>query len=188
MKFKLFNKQKKQYVNFDEDGLPAITADGDIIFIGDQDEYSLAERDDYKIEIEPEYEIGKYYPSMGVFAGELKKEDGFYGIFVAMQNASEKDENKGLQEFTWNEAMELKFSQDNMHVPDIRELSLIQLNIDDVNAGLKTAGGDELKGWYWSSTENVNGYAWRVDLSSGSRDNGNKDNYRYVRPVLALKL
>jgi len=28
------------------------------------------------------YEIGKYYPNKGVYAGELKKEDGFYGILA----------------------------------------------------------------------------------------------------------
>lgn len=39
------------------------------------------------------YEIGKYYPNKGVYAGELKKQDGFYGIFASLQDAGEKDED-----------------------------------------------------------------------------------------------
>lgn len=135
------------------------------------------------------YEIGKYYPNKGVYAGELKKEDGFYGIFVALQDAGEKDEDGDSQEYTWEEGMKIKFSQDNIHIPDIRELSLLHLNIDDVNAGLSAAGGEKLEGYYWSSTEYNYNYAWLLRMSDGYRDwlNKNFTNY-YVRPVLALKL
>ncbi len=135
------------------------------------------------------YEIGKYYPNLGVYAGELKKRDGFYGIFVALKDAGEKDEDDNSQGFTWNDTMELKFSQDNIHVPDIRELSLIHLNIDDVNAGLEAAGGEKLEGWYWSSTEYNMNDAWLFCMNYGLRDWYGKDrNSYYVRPVLALKL
>lgn len=135
------------------------------------------------------YEIGKYYPNKGVYAGELKKEDGFYGIFVALHDAGEKDDDGDSQEYTWGEAMKIKFSQDNIHVPDIRELSLLHLNIDDVNAGLSAAGGEKLEGWYWSSTEYNSYHAWVLRLSDGYRGwNPKYYNYYYVRPVLALKL
>lgn len=135
------------------------------------------------------YEIGKYYPNKGVYAGELKKEDGFYGIFAALQDAGEKDEDGDSQEYTWDEAMKIKFSQDNIHVPDIRELSLLHLNIDDVNAGLSAAGGEKLEGYYWSSTEYNSYVAWRLRMSDGFRGwNGKNYDYYYVRPVLALKL
>lgn len=134
------------------------------------------------------YEVGKYYSDLGVYAGELKKEDGFYGIFAALQDAGEKDEDGDSQEYTWDEAMKIKFSQDNIHVPDIRELSLLHLNIDDVNAGLVAAGGEKLEGYYWSSTEYNSLYAWILGMNNGNRDSYNK-NYNYdVRPVLALKL
>lgn len=140
-------------------------------------------------DISAKYEIGKYYSDKGVYAGELKKQDGFYGIFVALQDAGEKDEDGDSQEYTWDEAMKIKFSQDNIHVPDIRELSLLHLNIDDVNAGLVAAGGEKLEGYYWSSTEYTNGSAWTLRMSDGSRVWGNKNyNASYVRPVLALKL
>lgn len=135
------------------------------------------------------YEIGKHYPNKGVYAGELKKQDGFYGIFAALQDAGEKDDDGDSQEYTWEEAMKIKFSQDNIHVPDIRELSLLHLNIDDVNAGLSAAGGEKLEGYYWSSTESSSNYAWFLWMDDGLRYSGAKNlNNLYVRPVLALKL
>lgn len=135
------------------------------------------------------YEIGKYYPNKGVYAGELKKQDGFYGIFAILQDAGKKDDDGDSQEYTWEEAMKIKFSQDNIHVPDIRELSLLHLNIDDVNAGLSAAGGEKLEGCYWSSTENSSNYAWYLWMDDGTRNFNYKNYYNlYVRPVLALKL
>lgn len=140
-------------------------------------------------DISAKYEIGKYYPNKGIYAGELKKHDGFYGIFAALHDAGEKDDDGDSQEYTWEEAMKIKFSQDNIHVPDIRELSLLHLNIDDVNAGLSAAGGEKLEGYYWSSTEYDYGGAWRLRMSDGYRFSYGKYSYtRYVRPVLALKL
>ena len=119
----------------------------------------------------------------------MKKQDGFYGIFAALQDAGEKDDDGDSQEYTWEDTMKIKFSQDNIHVPDIRELSLLHLNIDDVNAGLSAAGGKKLEGFYWSSTEYNNNLAWLLRMSDGNRYNYNKDDYNlYVRPVLALKL
>ena len=135
------------------------------------------------------YEIGKYYPNKGVYAGELKKEDGFYGIFATLQDAGEKDEDGDSQEYTWEDAMKIKFSQDNIHVPDIRELSLLHLNIDDVNAGLVAAGGEKLEGYYWSSTEYISNHAWTLNMVTGYRSIYYKTNfYKYVRPVLTIKL
>lgn len=140
-------------------------------------------------DISAKYEIGKYYPNKGIYAGELKKQDGFYGIFAALQDAGEKDDDGDSQEYTWEEAMKIKFSQDNIHVPDIRELSLLHLNIDDVNAGLSAAGGKKLEGFYWSSTEYSSNGAWNLWMDGGTRDYSNKNYVNvYVRPVLALKL
>lgn len=149
-----------------------------------------AEPDETKDNISTEkYEVGKYYSGLGIYAGELKKQDGFYGIFAALQDAGEKDDDGDSQEYTWEDAMKIKFSQDNIHVPDIREISLLHLNIDDVNAGLAAAGGEKLESYYWSSTEYNNYGAWRLRMSDGYRDWYYKINYNvYVRPVLALKL
>lgn len=133
------------------------------------------------------YEVGKYYSDLGVYAGELKKQDGFYGIFVALQDAGEKDEDGDSQEYTWEDTMRVSLPE-GYRVPDIRELTLIHLNIDDVNAGLSAAGGEKLEGYYWSSTEYNSGSAWTLTMNNGHRNYFNKYYNYYVRPVLALKL
>ena len=134
------------------------------------------------------YEIGKYYPDKGIYAGELKKQDGFYGIFVALQDAGEKDDDGDSQEYTWEDTMRVSLPE-GYRVPDIRELTLIHLNIDDVNAGLSAAGGEKLEGYYWSSTEHSYYNAWILDMSDGYRGANTKNYYnRYVRPVLTIKL
>lgn len=118
----------------------------------------------------------------------MKKQDGFYGIFAALQDAGEKDDNGDSQKYTWKDAMRLSLPE-GYRVPDIRELTLIHLNIDDVNAGLSAAGGEKLEGYYWSSTEYNSYGAWLLGMSDGTRYASSKDSYdRYVRPVLALKL
>jgi hypothetical protein len=72
--------------------------------------------------------------------------------------------------------------------PTIDELTGIYLNKDKINAALKAANLPELKeSWYWSSTEDSNYLAWRLDVSDGGRGASGKRNYaQYVRPVLAL--
>lgn len=71
--------------------------------------------------------------------------------------------------------------------PTIDELTGIFLNKDKINAALKAANLPELKeSCYWSSTEYYSGYAWRLDMSYGSRGYDGKSNFYYVRPVLAL--
>lgn len=72
--------------------------------------------------------------------------------------------------------------------PTIDELTGIYLNKDKINAALKAANLPELKeSWYWSSTEYVYNYAWRLRMSDGYRDWNLKDYISYcVRPVLAL--
>ena len=131
------------------------------------------------------YEVGKHYPDKGVYAGELKKEDGFYGVFVSLKDFEDEDCE---DEFTWNKAMGLELPE-GYRVPDIRELTLIHLNIEDVNAGLTAANGEKLESWYWSSTEYGNTSAWGFAMGNGSRYNSSKNgNNNYVRPVLAVKL
>lgn len=136
-------------------------------------------------DISAKYEIGKYYSDLGVYAGELKKQDGFYGIFVALQDAGEKDDDGDSQEYTWEDTMRVSLPE-GYRVPDIRELTLIHLNIDDVNAGLSAAGGEKLEGYYWSSAGVSSGAAWGLWMGDGLRNYYPKSNYGYVRPVLAF--
>lgn len=71
--------------------------------------------------------------------------------------------------------------------PTIDELTGIYLNKDKINAALKAANLPELKeSWYWSSTEYTSNGAWILVMHNGYRDDYSKDDYFYVRPVLAF--
>ena len=132
--------------------------------------------------------IGDYIPGKGVYAGELKEDEGIYQIFVPLFNYKEDEKNN----FSWNEAIKIDFSYFNvagMILPTIQMLSLIFLNKKHINSKIKELGGDILEGYFWSSTEYGYNYAWILRMSDGLR--GWDDKYSsndYVRPVLALKL
>lgn len=74
-------------------------------------------------------------------------------------------------------------------MPSLTELEKLFANKAAINASLNALGVALLEGWYWSSTEYDNYNAWLLRMSDGYRySNGKTYNYRYVRPVLALKL
>jgi len=78
--------------------------------------------------------------------------------------------------------------QGEAFLPSIGELEKLFANKVLINASLKALDVAMLDGWYWSSTEDGNGSAWKFSMSNGYRDWSNKGNTNYVRPVLALKL
>ncbi len=63
--------------------------------------------------------------------------------------------------FTWHELME-RAKEGKIRMIDKKKAKAIYLYIDEVNAALKEAGGEELKGWYWTETESQynSTYAW----------------------------
>lgn len=74
-------------------------------------------------------------------------------------------------------------------IPTKEEWMAIAENLDAVNKALIRAGGEPLKrDWYWSSSEYSSYGAWLSYLngSYGLYGNYSKDDYYYVRPVLAL--
>lgn len=74
-------------------------------------------------------------------------------------------------------------------MPSLTELEKLFANKAAINASLNALGVALLEGWYWSSTEGSNDYAWRLGMSDGNRYAYSEYNYNpYVRPVLALKL
>ena len=71
--------------------------------------------------------------------------------------------------------------------PTIDELTGIFLNKEKINAALKAANLPALKeSWYWSSTEFSSNGAWYLWMDDGNRLNLDKNDNRYVRPVLAF--
>lgn len=87
------------------------------------------------------------------------------------------------EEMTWYDAVK-------ENIPSIADWAAIAENLSAVNAALEKAGGEPLKGWYWSSSEDSSYTAWRSGFSGDYGLNygyyTNK-NYSYeVRPVLAF--
>lgn len=58
--------------------------------------------------------------------------------------------------------------EDGEYIPALAELYLINLNQDAINAAMRFAGGQELKGWYWSSTEKNATNMWGLYLVNGN--------------------
>ena len=117
-----------------------------------------------------------------------KKDDG-KGHYIdsymdAVQDWQGKKNTEHLQAVGLNPAIQLK---DGEYIPTLAELYLICLNRKAINAAMRFVGGQELAGWYWSSTEYSATYAWFLYLTNG-------DAHRYtkatttgrVRPVSAF--
>lgn len=72
-------------------------------------------------------------------------------------------------------------------LPMKHELKFICDNLSTINKMIRNAGGKMLNGTYWSSSEYSSNYAWLSYLNySYGLYYGNKNDYNYVRPVLAL--
>ena len=110
----------------------------------------------------------------------LKKNGKPVGVRAAALNGkiisiALTDENPS----NWHEAVK-------KGIPSLAEWLAILANKEAVNKALKRAGGTPLEGWYWSSSEYANYYAWDVYAGNGSVDWFSKGNhYDYVRCVLA---
>ena len=117
-----------------------------------------------------------------------KKDDG-KGHYIdsymdAVQDWQGKKNTEHLQAVGLNPAIQLK---DGEYIPTLAELYLICLNRKAINAAMRFVGGQELAGWYWSSTEFSATFAWLLFLNTGGADGYPKatDAFR-VRPVSAF--
>lgn len=132
---------------------------------------------------------GSYIYTDGISSEELDQSKTIAGILCNVTDTHEiaimPVESK--ERLNFDEAQQFCQSAGG-RCPTIDELTGIYLNKDKINASLKAAGLPELKeSWYWSSTEYVSNLAWRLRMSDGFRDWGNKYYINYsVRPVLAL--
>lgn len=119
-------------------------------------------------------------------AKESKKDHGGYkdNYMDAVQDWDGKGNTERLKQIGLNPAIQLK---DGEYIPTLAELYLICLNRKAINAAMRFVGGQELKGWYWSSTEFSATYAWSLGLNYGIANTYTKATYaRRVRPVSAF--
>lgn len=120
----------------------------------------------------------------------IHEQDGMKGVRLCVADVDIFIEAQDLdngKEFEWQKAMdrlkELGKSTFSKH-----EGYFIAAFIDEINEKLREIGGKELYKAYWSSTEYVSGYAWRVDFLSGGVYVSDKYGSFVVRPVAASKI
>ena len=102
----------------------------------------------------------------------------------AVQDWQGKKNTEHLQAVGLNPAIQLK---DGEYIPTLAELYLICLNRKAINAAMRFVGGQELAGWYWSSTEYSATYAWYLTLNGGYANLSPKaTSTGRVRPVSAF--
>ena len=117
------------------------------------------------------------------------KKDAGKGHYInsymdAVQDWQGKKNTEHLQAVGLNPAIQLK---DGEYIPTLAELYLICLNRKAVNAAMRFVGGQELAGWYWSSTEFSAAHAWGLYLSSGYAGDYTKATHTAsLRPVSAF--
>ena len=119
-------------------------------------------------------------------AKESKKDHGGYkdNYMDAVQDWGGKGNTERLKQIGLNPAIQLK---DGEYIPTLAELYLICLNRKAINAAMRFVGGQELAGWYWSSTEVSATYAWVLYLYYGAALSHPKASGTYgVRPVSAF--
>lgn len=76
---------------------------------------------------------------------------------------------------------------DGQFIPSVAQWRFICLFRKELNQALAELGGDELSGWYWTSTEYSATNAWLLSLSYGSMNYGTKASDRgRVRAVSAF--
>lgn len=76
---------------------------------------------------------------------------------------------------------------DGQFIPSVAQWRFICLFRKELNQALAELGGDELAGWYWTSTEYSATNAWYLNLSIGSMGNYTKASNRgRVRAVSAF--
>ena len=95
-----------------------------------------------------------------------------------------KGNTERLKQIGLNPAIQLK---DGEYIPTLAELYLICLNQKLINEAMRFVGGQELKGWYWSSTEYNATNAWNLYISNGHAYRNTQSMIKYrVRPVSAF--
>lgn len=118
---------------------------------------------------------------------KVYKEDngGYIDRYMdAVQDWQGKQNTEHLQAVGLNPAIQLR---DGKYIPTLAELYLICLNRKAINAAMRFVGGQELAGWYWSSTEFSAAYAWYLNLNTGYAGSHSKATATYrVRPVSAF--
>lgn len=104
--------------------------------------------------------------------------DGQHYFDLALKDAPEK--------MDWYEA-KLWCEEHYCRLLMKHEMKFIVDNLDAVNKVIVHAGGEELRGYHWSSSEYDHSWAWLCGFGYGyDFDATNKQTSYYIRPVLSF--
>lgn len=119
---------------------------------------------------------------------ELVEKDDHRGIYIGEADNGPVivDLHDASKTMAWDEAKEYAHKE-GKRLPSQRELMLMFVHQERLNSALKEHEGKAWKrGWYWSSSEYTNDFAWCVYADNGYVDWYSKNYYDiYVRCVLA---
>lgn len=104
---------------------------------------------------------------------ESKKGNADYIVVYedALQDWDGKGNTERLKKIGLNPAIKLK---DDEYIPALAEMYLICLNQKYINTAMRFVGGQEMKGWYWSSTEYDTHTGWSLYINGGGAYYGPK--------------
>lgn len=80
----------------------------------------------------------------------------------------------------------LDLLKDDEYIAAMGEFACLMMFASTINEALEYVGGTPLKGWYWSSTELSQNYAWGVGFSDGGTNSYSKYYSGSVRAVAAF--
>lgn len=89
-----------------------------------------------------------------------------------------RSDSENFDAFKWCRA-----KGEEWYLPSKDELMVVYDNKSKINATLKQLKRVELDAWYWSSTDDTEFCAWRVDMYYGNTFSHDKHNDNYVRAV-----
>lgn len=108
------------------------------------------------------------------------------GVFVPLIGKVLEAKNLAPEPMTWYDFMDLAKKQ-GKQVATKEELLQMYLQRDEINAILQEHGGDQLEGWFGSSSESFRVNEWIVDFGSGYCGTTSKTYSGLARAVAALQ-
>lgn len=119
----------------------------------------------------------------------IAEQDGQKGVRFCIGDVDMFIEAHNLddgKEYEWPDAMK-RLKEVGKETFSHKQGLLMAAYRDEINAALREIGGDELKGYYWTSTEYHTNYAWSVDFTNGGVNGYGKYYSLTVRACAAFK-
>ena len=119
----------------------------------------------------------------------IAEQDGSKGVRFCIGDVDMFIEAHNLddgKEYEWPDAMK-RLKEVGKETFSHKQGLLMAAYRDEINAALREIGGDELKGYYWTSTECSTTYAWVVNFTGGGVYYASKSYSFTVRACAAFK-